>query len=244
MNRNKSKQGDLSFVQPQGIALVVFLFLFVIASRSTIAEEPIVTKTEQQSNESVTSQKVIDIFNKWQQSPQVKAEITKTLKTEFLMTPRVSKGKFFASKGRLRLETTEPTSSLIVVSGGDVWQEERVDDFIQVNHASSKDLKRSSGLLALLFGDKKIWQDIIIEAGSTEGTVTQFLLKPLNAKDWPVQNLTVVVDLKTQDLKSLSFTDELDNQLTYEFSKIQFLKKINEKLFSYKPPTNAQINRF
>lgn len=182
------------------------------------------------------------IFKKWQKSPLVKAKIKKTLSSEFLAQPKVTEGSIYTSKGRLRLETKGP--SLIVVLENDIWQEERVGDFIQVNHSQAKNIKKSSGLLALLFGDQNIWSELVVEKEETKKDHVQFSLEPMTVKNWPVKNLKIVVNTKTNSLVSLRFKDELDSQLLYEFSRIRFSSKIDEKLFAYKPPAGAEVNHF
>ena len=56
-----------------------------------------------------------------------------------------------------------------------------------------------------------------------------------------MKSMKLVVKSKDNTLKSVSYLDDIGNQTTMNFTKIEFLKKENKKLFKYQPPKDAQV---
>jgi outer membrane lipoprotein carrier protein len=56
-----------------------------------------------------------------------------------------------------------------------------------------------------------------------------------------INTLNITVLEKTKEVTEISYVDDVGNTTTMKFSKIEFNKKKNKKLFKYVPPKDAQV---
>src|SRR5690606_39035428 len=108
-------------------------------------------------------------FGELKDSKLVEMQVQKEFSSPYMAAgkAKVSDGKFHFSRGKIRLSFDKPNSSLLVLSGADIWLEERhpktEGELIQVSHFKADKAKKSSALLALLFGESKIWNELELE---------------------------------------------------------------------------------
>lgn len=65
-------------------------------------------------------------------------------------------------------------------------------------------------------------------------------LKPLQ-KNLGVNELIIKINNKNE-LKQISYVDEIQNRIVIALNKTVLSNKSNSKLFQFKPPTGAQVN--
>jgi outer membrane lipoprotein-sorting protein len=180
------------------------------------------------------------VMAKYRAAPAIKAKVKKTVVQEVMGMESVSEGEFFFSKGKLRLEISKPDVSLLVYDGKTVWVESRMDEnTIQVTKLRANELKRSKSVLTALFGKKDILKGFKLIKSSNKDGVKTFVFEPKDKKpDSEVQQLEL--RLKSKDLEMVSYKDQLENEVKFEFQDLT-RGEVPAAKFSYKPPKNAEV---
>jgi outer membrane lipoprotein carrier protein len=191
-------------------------------------------------------QKVIESYNL---SEGVSAKVRKTIKLSLLDDTKISTGKMFFEKGKVRLEINEPEKSIMVVGSGVIWLETEIEGFDgvkkHVTKIQSRDLGRQMRApLAALFGRKKAWEEFKVDSKKNEGDITYFVLSPKNAKGVEIKSMLVGVDEKKNIIRKVSYKDEIENEVIYEFENVKLNEKVSESKFDYQPPKGAEVVSF
>ena len=176
----------------------------------------------------------------YRKAPAVQAKVQKTVVQETMGTENTSTGDFYFSKGKLRLDFTEPEKTSVVYDGKYVWLESRLDDKnIQVTKLRTNELKRSNSVLTALFEKKDILRNFKLTKSTSEDVVKSFVFEPKKKKsDDEIQQLQI--SLKKKDLQRVSYKDQLENTVTFDFSQLT-KGKVPAAKFKYTPPKNAQV---
>jgi outer membrane lipoprotein carrier protein len=150
-----------------------------------------------------------------------------------------SSGEMFFSKGKMRIEQEKPEKTLLVYDGSVAWQEQTFDDGNSKKPYVSKikNVQKSSALLAALLGSENVLKNFSLKRPVKNGK-GRFDLVPKNPKINEVKKLRI--DFDDADLKLISYTDNLDNQVTFTFRHFRE-KSISEKKFKYEPPKDAVV---
>jgi len=173
-------------------------------------------------------------------------KVEKTLILGLLGQERKSTGQAWMSQGRLRMELGGSDKTLLVVNKSSLWAvtyppEEFKDAALQVIKGDLKSKKaRSQGVLGLLTqgGILKVFKPTGIQVLAS-GDLTYFLQPEKSQTDFTRAQLKVSGDHKK--ILSLRYWDERDNETNFEFSDIAFGKKVDDKLFTFDPPANADV---
>lgn len=210
------------------------------AAPSVLAQEK---ASETQKLKSLTS-----AFEELQEAKRVSMQVEKKVTSPWLVKPKQAKGTLDFSKGKIRMSLKEPHTSLLVLAGEDIWLEEhQPEEFgggVQVSHFQVSKAKKSSALLAVLFGESQIWSELeLIERKRNKDKVI-FKLKPKDKKRLEVKELEITLAGDINQLERIKFSDELDNVTDYQFSSFQFIDDEKPELFRYQPPKGAEITRF
>ncbi|HMN69767.1 MAG TPA: outer membrane lipoprotein carrier protein LolA, partial [Bdellovibrionales bacterium] len=188
--------------------------------------------------------KTVDaVLASYREAQGVSSPVIKTVKQEIMGTETTSDGKFFFSKGKLRLEFKEPEKSLLVFDGKYVWLETYLDEkTVQVAKMRSNDLKRSKSVLTAVFDKKNVLRDFKnVKTSEKDGRGT-YAFEPKNKKT-ENEVMFLEVALKGKELEKLTYKDNLENQVSFEFKKITRGEVAPEK-FSYKPPKKAEVTEY
>jgi len=180
------------------------------------------------------------VLGKYRQASAIQAKVTKTVVQEAMGMENTSTGRFYFSKGKLRLDFTEPEKTSLVYDGKFVWLESRLDDSnIQVTKMRTNELKRSNSVLTALFEKKDILRNFKLLNSAEENGSKSYFFEPKKKKaDDEILMLQIV--LKNKELQRMSYKDQLENTVSFDFSELT-KGKVPASKFSYKIPKNAQV---
>ena len=183
------------------------------------------------------------LATKYRQTPLVKMSVEKIVKSEVLDKETIHEGRIFVTKNKFRWENDKPEKTLLVFDGKTIWSEQTpAAEFGGPVQVAKGAVNKSTGnhvLISSLIG-ADLTKNFTVKKESTEGSVKKIQLTP-TSKDLAVKDLTVFVDAKKNELQEVSYLDDIGNKTRLKFSKIEFVKKANDKLFKYQPPKGAQV---
>lgn len=156
-------------------------------------------------------------------------------------------GTLSLKKGKLRLdlENKNKDKTLIVADGTFMWlvtppPKDFKDAKTQVikSPLSSKQVQ-TQGLLRIL-NEGGILKQFSASGVQKDNDLLTFFLQP-KAQSEELKRVLIKINPEDKTIAGLKYWDTLDNETTYDFSKIQFNKKLDKTLFTYKPPKNADV---
>ena len=229
--------------------------LTIVIAASTAAtpapkSAPADTKTAQAAGVRGISGKDLDVIKNldasYQRSKAITMKVDKTLKLGLLNQERKASGKLFLSGGRVRLELDGSEKSLLVVNKQNLWAvtyppPEFKNAAIQVIKGDTTSKKaRSQSMVGLLSsgGFLKFFAPTGVQT-SDDGAQVFFLQPRTDQTDFKRAQMTVSKDGKR--ILQLRYWDDRDNETNFMFSDVKFGAKVDDKLFNYSPPANADV---
>jgi len=190
---------------------------------------------------------VKQVMGRYHEAAAVKSDVKKEVYFALLDEKKATQGTLLFSKGRMRLEMAKPEEFLVVVNKEVIWAvtpaNAELGSAMQVLKIVSKDLSQQSRApMAMLFGQKKAWDQFKVMKSEEKNGVKTIALapkKPDSIND--VSSVQLAINLKENLLSELSYKDDLDNETKFIFSKTNFKAKVNKKSFSYSPPKSAEV---
>ncbi len=170
----------------------------------------------------------------------ITADVMKTVSQETMDLQKKSEGKFFFSKGKLRLDFTQPDKTSLIYDGKTVWLETQLDEkTVQVTKIRRNELARSSSVVSALFENKNILRTFKLEkSSSTKGRRTYVFVPKKKKSDDEIQFLEVVLNKK--ELERIKYKDQIGNTVVFDFKNLT-RGKVPATKFSYTPPKNAEV---
>jgi outer membrane lipoprotein-sorting protein len=183
---------------------------------------------------------VDSVLARYRSARAIQAKVKKTVTQELMGTTNESEGRFYFSKGKLRLDITKPEKSVLVYDGKNIWLESRLDEsHVQVSHMKAGALKRTDSLMAALFDRKDALKKFTLVNSSEKDGEKTYVFQPKDKKSTEVRALEVA--LKGKDIRRIQYKDQMENTVNFEFLD---LSKDDVPLakFEYKPPKGASIS--
>ena len=175
----------------------------------------------------------------YRKAPAVEARVKKTIHQEVMNTKNESEGRFYFSKGKLRLDFDRPERSTLVYDGRTVWLESRLDDkHVQVSRVKSGALRKSNSLMAALFDNKDALKAFRLLTRKEEHGLTKFAFEPRDRKATEVRSLEIALD--HQALSAITYRDEMENKVEFQFKDVR-LGPVAAAKFKYQPPKGASV---
>ena len=172
-------------------------------------------------------------------APAVEALVKKIIHQEVMGTKNESDGRFYFSKGKLRLDFVRPERSTLVYDGRAVWLESRLDDkHIQVSRVKSGNLRKSNSLLAALFDRKDALAKFKLLKRSDDHGRIKFELEPRDSKATEVRALEIT--LAGSDIHSIMYKDQMENRVDFIFRDLK-RGPVPASKFNYHPPRGASV---
>ncbi len=183
------------------------------------------------------------VLSKLSRSPMVTFEVEKKTKSELLGSETNSPGTIYVSAKKFRWDTDGNEKSKIIYDGKVIWTiQEPPKGFKappQITKMKLDKKSESQVFINSLFQDNFTKQFKLTKTVKT-ADAWDFHLKPLQT-NMGVNELKIKVDGKNQ-IKEISYMDEIQNKIAIAVSKTTISKKADSKLFQFKPPTGAQVN--
>jgi outer membrane lipoprotein-sorting protein len=178
-----------------------------------------------------------------QKAKGLKAQVERHIALAIMDSKKTESGFLTVAGKKMRLEIQKPQKSLLVVKGADVWLEVHPDPELggklQVSHGKLNTSKDSQIFVGLLGGDN--WQNhFTLKSAVKNRDEIVYALQP--KKDLPeLKSARLVMAADNKRLKSVEYTDELENKTQYIFASVEYLTATPTKLFEYKPPKNVSV---
>jgi outer membrane lipoprotein-sorting protein len=180
------------------------------------------------------------------QSKSAEMKVEKITKLSVLEQERTTHGSLWLSGGKVRLELEGSEKSLLVVNKKNLWAvtfppAEFKDAAISVIKADTSTRKgRSHSFVTLLSlgGFLKFFTPTGVTKEKS-GDVVFFLSPKQEQVDFRRAQVRVSSDGKR--LLELKYWDDRDNEVSMKFTQIKFVEKIEDKVFDYTPPKNADV---
>ncbi len=186
------------------------------------------------------SAKDVDVvLNKYRQAEAFKANVKKTTANEVIGNETVGDGRFFFSKGKLRLEMGEPENTTVVYDGKVIWMETRLDEqTVNVTKIKSRELKKNDTLLASLFERRDLLQTFAMTNAREEDGKKIYTFEPKKRIKTEVRGLEIAIEGK--NLQRVTYRDDLENKVSFEFKDLE-RGAIPSGKFKYRPPKGASV---
>jgi outer membrane lipoprotein carrier protein len=140
-----------------------------------------------------------------------------------------------ARPGKFRWQTKDPMAQLVVADGKNMW----IYD-VDLEQVSVKKQDKGLGGTAALFlsgYDNKVTQDFDVVQTQND-SIQVYELKAKSSKE-NFQRIKLMFD--HNNLNGLELYDQLGQVTTVRFSQIKANPKIDDKLFSFKPPKGVDV---
>lgn len=175
-------------------------------------------------------------------------DVDKTLVNSLIGTEKKSKGSIVLSKGRMRMEIVDPTKSIIVIDGKNIWvvdypKAELKDAPVQVLKGSVKETKGASKSFVGLLAQGAITKYFkVIDAQKDESGRRVYFMQPTSGSvEFKRSQITLATDEK--HIAELCYWDEHDNETKMIFSNVKFDKPVSEETFQFNLPPNADVSQ-
>jgi outer membrane lipoprotein carrier protein len=238
------------------IRIALCLFFAVGCAAAPVIEEgpkdePVTTKKKESAKHFKEDKKkkkspLALVEARYTESSGVKANLIKTVKLEMLERTKTYKGEIFiGGQGRFRMETVTPQKSLVIVDQKGVWvvdypSDPEFDNTIRVLRSTSVKNLKSQALVSFLLGSGSLLKHYKIRQTSISGDVATFRMEP-KSKDVEIKKMTIAINKKDKEILSITYWDNLDNEVKLAFSEQKFDVNIPNNKFKYTPPKNAEV---
>lgn len=234
------------------IASMAFSILVFVGSFATAGEpaapkpSKVISSGAPQSLKPADLKKLRSVVVKYQTSQSATMDVEKKLILGLLNEKRDSKGRLFVSMGRMRMELEGSEKTLLIVNLKKLWAvtyppAEFKDAALQVITGAVDSKKgQTHAMIGLLAqgGLLKFFQPTGMQKKETGEAL--YFLQPVKAQtDFKRMQLTLSKDGKS--IAELRYWDERDNESHFSFSNVEFGKKLDDKLFIFTPPANADV---
>lgn len=187
------------------------------------------------------------VDQKYKNNHGIHLQLKKTITLSMLGSSKNSEGEVWINKGQLRLQINKPEPSKIIAGKKYLWIESQAPEGfgeasskLQVVQTTLDSKKAQSQALIQLLANGGILKFFRVSGiQKANGRVTYFLQPDKQSVEF--KRAQIVVNPKSLVIEKLKYWDQVDNETTYSFSDAHFNKKIDPKLFSYKPPKDAEL---
>ncbi|MFZ4404816.1 MAG: LolA family protein [Pseudobdellovibrionaceae bacterium] len=187
---------------------------------------------------------LLAILKRYKTSALIKMDVSKKVKSEFLIKEQIHQGKIFISYGKMRWENDKPEKTLLIFDGKTVWNVQYPDKGmntpIQVAKSNFSKSNNSSILMDYLSGKNIIDKNFKLLKSEKQNQKIQYFLEAKNKKA-NIKSMQIAIDLAMNSISEVEYKDEIGNTTHLQFSTIDFLKNKNDELFKFKIPKGAQV---
>lgn len=177
------------------------------------------------------------LISKYHQKPQLKFDFVKSVKSEIMGTETSEKGKLYNSKSLFRIDVDSPNRSNVIFDGKRIWvvayPSASLGSEPAVTSEKFDSKSRQDNPLFSILRSKNLDKSVKIIDVKSEQSNKIFKLD-LIPKSETFSDIYLVFD-KSENIKSISYKDELSNEVKIEITKQAISEKLDPSLFVYKP---------
>lgn len=173
----------------------------------------------------------------------LKSAVTKEFYQEYKGSSEESEGEISLFQGRLKIQITKPqeSQSLLVVNHKSLWLETPMGEGfpVSVTRLPLENIKKSEGVWSVLIGKGAISKSFDVTSDTeNKGKIVKYELTPKGKANYELTR--AALEFEGNRLSKLSYWDQMDNRVTYEFKNWKDAK-MTVKDFVYAPPKNASV---
>lgn len=190
----------------------------------------------------------------YSKASSLQMSIEKTDQNEVLGTNKVSSGILQQKKDRVHVLLESPAqgyqeATTIIVDQENLWMikpppPQFKSAKTQVITAKRKGQGWNQQLLLRLLSNKELSQDFVVNKEEPMRENAIQLSLSLKAEPSSISEIKLLVDKSSFWIRQLSFKDENENRTTIKVKSTKFNVPVDDKLFDYKPPKDAQVTTY
>jgi outer membrane lipoprotein-sorting protein len=178
--------------------------------------------------------------------------VNKTDKLSALDQTKSTEGTLQMKKGKFRLELQtadeEKEKSLVIVDGKTLWLvtpalKEFKNSKTQVAKTSLLNKKNKPQSLLRILTDGGVFGFFDVTNQVENEELVTYFLKPTKDSN-EMTKAQIIVDKEKQVIAQLKYWDNLQNEISYQFTKVEFDKPMKDEIFNYNPPKSAQVTQY
>ncbi len=231
-------------------AITIILFIHANGSQAQVqaqakpaSEEPAATRPRSISSKDLTLLKKVS--SRYRQASSVTSRVSKSLKLGLLGKEKQAAGQLWIAGSKFRMELDGSEKTLLIINKKNLWAITYPDErfkgaaiqVIRGEVASSQ--ARSRAMIGLLTqGDLLKYFEPTGVLSSPESVT--FFFKP-KSEPGDIKRVQLKVSSQEPRIDEVRFWDGRDNETQFKFEGVTFGKKIDNKIFDFKPPQNADV---
>jgi outer membrane lipoprotein-sorting protein len=183
---------------------------------------------------------------KYRTAKSANMDVAKSVKLGLIGGERKSSGKVTIAGGQLRMELEGAEKTLLVVNKKYLYAvtyppAELKDAAVQVIRGETSNKKTQSQVITGLLGSGGFLKNFKPTGMmQTESGEKQFFLAPMRAAS-EFKRAQLIVSKDGKEIREFRFWDERENETTFKFSNIVFGQPVDNSIFNYTPPANADV---
>lgn len=190
-----------------------------------------------------------NLIQHYKKQRTLSVQFEKETDLSFLGKKVKSYGELFLSSGKVRLEVKRPQKSLLLYDGETIWWEETLPKAlggtIRVTRSKANLHQGKFNIFLTLFTNSNRDQSLDLSKtfqvlNYTHKKNKEFFDVALKDLDLHISKISLVVHGKRNRIDQISYSDELENKVTYSFKRTFFNRKLKNK-WRYKVPKKAEI---
>ncbi len=186
------------------------------------------------------------VLEKYSKTKSIKMRVKKTLHLNLIEQKKEYQGELLIKEGgRLRLDLKKPEKSLVIINNKIIWSvsypsDPEFDKTIRVLKFSPSSDLRSQFLFLSLIGKSDLLEVFKIKSSKKKHHNLEYFLEPKKRID-RIKKLEININFKKSIIEKLTYTDDLSNRTVFSFDKIRFQEPLEDRVFEFVPPKNAEI---
>jgi outer membrane lipoprotein-sorting protein len=214
-------------------------------------------KTKIEKNEKANPKKKIasdtdllqEISRKYRTDSGIDMKVKKKTEMAILKKTKTGDGQIFLSKGRLRMELSQPDKTILIFDRKQIWLVDyppaEFGGEPQIGHIKVPKKSKDQALFSFLLGDEKIWNELTLLEKKENDTTLTATFKPKNTSRFSgLTELSISIEKEKKKILSLGYSDDIKNKTSFEFSDIKLGQKLKSDLFEYTPAAGANVTEY
>jgi outer membrane lipoprotein carrier protein len=183
-----------------------------------------------------------DTLTRLRQTRLVDFKVEKKVVSELMGNEKVYQGRAYLSGSLIRFETETPEKSLVVFDGRVLWIVQYPDPVFggkrQVLRGKVQGKQKEQILLTELLTKGRLVESFDVTKTGEENGLFSYEAKPRD-KSFDLQKVDVQV--KSGELRTLSYVDDVGNKTTLSVTEQKLLKESRPEIFKFKPNKDDQV---
>lgn len=179
-------------------------------------------------------------------------DVNKTDKLAALEQTKNAEGTLQMKKGMFRLELessdAQKEKSMVIVDGKNLWYvtpplKDVKNSKTQVAKTVLVDKKTKPNAFLRILTEGGVFRFFDVSKSVEQDDMVIYFLSP-NKQNKELQKAQILVNKEKQVIAQMKYWDAMENETIYQFTNIEFDKKIKDETFKYTPPKDAQISQY